>query len=216
MIDCIFFDVADTLLEKPELMPRIQNVLREGGIACEEATIRRSHKTARELIHFPDHTNHEFYLNFNVRFLEALGVYPDVSIAEELYQQCRGLDWRPFADVEALKSVPVPIGIISNWDHSLSEKLKGLLAFDFQWIIGSADFGAAKPDPALFRHAIERSGHDATSILFVGDSIRLDVVPAREAGMQSILIDRHGLFPYFGEHRITSLHQMDRFWSDAK
>ncbi len=32
--------------------------------------------------------------------------------------------------------------------------------------------------------------------------------------IQSVLIDRHGLFPYFDERRITSLHQRDRFWSD--
>ena len=99
--------------------------------------------------------------------------------------------------------------------NSLFDKLADLLPFDFKWTIGSADFGAAKPDPALFRHAIEQCGHDAERILFVGDSIRLDVAPAREVGMQSVLIDRHGLFPYFGEHRITSLHQMDRYWSDA-
>lgn len=215
MIDCVFFDVADTLLEKPDLIPRIRSVLANREIECDESAVRRAHKAARELIHFPDHTNRDFYLNFNVRLLETLGVYPDPSIAEQLYEECRSLDWRPFTDVEALASIPVPVGIISNWDHSLFEKLENLLSFEFQWTIGSAAFGVAKPDPALFRHAIEQCGHDAERILFVGDSIRLDVVPAREVDMQSVLIDRHGLFPYFGEHRITSLHQMDRFWSDA-
>lgn len=215
MIDCVFFDVADTLLEKPELVPSLLSVLRERGIACDESAVRRAHKAARELIHFPDHTDRDFYLNFNLRLLETLGVYPDPAIAGEMYEQCRSLDWRPFADVEVLASVPVPIGIISNWDHSLFDKLKDLLPFNFQWTIGSADFGAAKPDPALFRHAIKQCGFDASRILFVGDSIRLDFAPARQVGMQSMLIDRHGLFPYFGDRRISSLHQIDRFWSDV-
>ncbi len=214
MIDCVFFDVADTLLEKPDLMPGIRSVLADSDIVCDESAIRRAHKSARELIHFPDHTTREFYREFNTRFLEVLGVCPDPEIAERLYRACRGLEWQPFADVDALANAPVAIGIISNWDHSLSNKVQELLPFDFQWIIGSADFGAAKPDPALFRHAIEQSGYDAARVMFVGDSIRLDVVPARECGMQSVLIDRHDLFPYFGDRRITSLHQMDRFWSD--
>ena len=215
MIDCIFFDVADTLLEKPELMPRIRSVLVEQGIACDESAVRRAHKAARELTHFPDQTSREFYLSFNVRFLETLGVHPDLATAAAMYERCRGLDWQPFADVDALMSLPVPIGVISNWDHSLSDKLRDLLPHDFRWVIGSADFGAAKPDPVLFRHAAEQAGCDPSRILYVGDSIRLDVVPAREVGMRSLLIDRHDLFPYFGEHRITSLHEMDRFWSDA-
>lgn len=61
----------------------------------------------------------------------------------------------------------------------------GLLPF-MTHIFISEEIAVSKPDPVAFSYAIERIGQPAGRIAMVGDSIRLDVVPAVEVGMLGI------------------------------
>jgi putative hydrolase of the HAD superfamily len=58
-------------------------------------------------------------------------------------------------------------------------------------IVVSEEVGAAKPDPAIFRHALDAIGADPTSTLFVGDRPVADVFGARRLGMLTAWVD-HG------------------------
>ena len=49
----------------------------------------------------------------------------------------------------------------------------------------SEDFGTRKPDPAIFRHALELIGADAESTLFGGDNIEEDIIGAFHVSMQT-------------------------------
>jgi putative hydrolase of the HAD superfamily len=60
-------------------------------------------------------------------------------------------------------------------------------------VIDSHEERVEKPDPEIFRIALERSGSDAETTLHVGDIYHVDVVGARAAGLQAILVDRGDL-----------------------
>ena len=59
----------------------------------------------------------------------------------------------------------------------------------------SARVGAAKPDPAIFAHALERLGVAAANALHCGDLPEKDCAGARRAGVRPVLLDRHGAHP---------------------
>ena len=84
--------------------------------------------------------------------------------------------------------------VVSNWDSGLSEVLDrtGLLRL-LDGVVTSAETGAGKPDPAIFRRALEIAGCDASRAVHFGDTAEDDVEGARAAGIQPMLVDRSGL-----------------------
>ena len=57
-------------------------------------------------------------------------------------------------------------------------------------IVCSSDLPAAKPDPRAFQTTLARLGVEAEHALMVGDGLENDVLGARGAGMNAVLIDR--------------------------
>lgn len=62
----------------------------------------------------------------------------------------------------------------------------------FPIVIVSADIGSGKPDPAIFRSALDQLGVTPEEAVVVGDSHERDIVGADNAGIASILVDRSG------------------------
>ena len=58
-------------------------------------------------------------------------------------------------------------------------------------VIDSGLVGSAKPDPAIFRLALERAGAEPTKAVHVGDTLSADVSGARGAGIIPIHLDPH-------------------------
>lgn len=56
----------------------------------------------------------------------------------------------------------------------------------------AGEVGAAKPDPALFRAALEWAGVEPGAALHVGDEPSLDVDAARRLGMYTVWVNRSG------------------------
>lgn len=54
----------------------------------------------------------------------------------------------------------------------------------------SAEYGVAKPDSAFFLRVIAEANVPADSILYVGDRVDNDVLPARAVGMRTVFIRR--------------------------
>lgn len=84
------------------------------------------------------------------------------------------------------------IALITNWDHApwiyrlLSEHEIGGY---FDSVTVSDEVGASKPDPRIFRAALEGTGLEPHEVVYVGDSPE-DVRGAMAAGIQPILISR--------------------------
>ena len=57
-------------------------------------------------------------------------------------------------------------------------------------VVDSHVVGVAKPDPAIFGHAVELfDGIDRSRIIYVGDSVTIDVEAASAAGLRPVLLD---------------------------
>ncbi len=86
--------------------------------------------------------------------------------------------------------------VVSNWDHSLHERLEETgLAPLVDGAVASAELGRAKPDRAIFEHALALAGADAGTALHAGDSPDEDVGGALAAGLRAVLVARDGAPP---------------------
>jgi HAD superfamily hydrolase (TIGR01549 family) len=111
-----------------------------------------------------------------------------------------------YADVRpcllALRQEGYFVGIAGNQTERAGRFLRELnLPADV--IATSDDWGVAKPDTAFFDKLAAVSGHDADSIVYVGDRLDNDIAPAQKAGLRTALI-RRGPWGYILEG--SSLH----------
>ncbi len=120
--------------------------------------------------------------------------------------------WRLYPDtlpsLEKLRAAGYRLGIISNFDSRLRDLLVALgIGSVFEHVAISWEVGVAKPDPKIYRSALDAMNISATEAVHIGDSIRDDYIGATEAGLQAILLDRLGV--YWGpEPRILSLSEL--------
>jgi putative hydrolase of the HAD superfamily len=88
--------------------------------------------------------------------------------------------------LEALKE-RYRLGIVSNFYGNLEAVCHSAgLASLFAVLVDSHCVGVEKPDPAIFRVALESLSATAETTVFVGDSLRRDREGARRAGMRFI------------------------------
>jgi HAD superfamily hydrolase (TIGR01509 family) len=92
-----------------------------------------------------------------------------------------------------LRQAGVKLGVVSNSDGRVEEALEaaGLRGY-FDVVIDSARVGVEKPDPRIFHAALERLGVPPEEALYVGDLYEVDVVGARAAGMDAVLLAGSG------------------------
>src|SRR2546423_15622480 len=64
-----------------------------------------------------------------------------------------------------------------------------LFRSSLEFVLDSSAIGVEKPDPRIFRMALERSGLAPDEAVYIGDIYSIDVVGARAAGMQAVLLD---------------------------
>jgi putative hydrolase of the HAD superfamily len=101
------------------------------------------------------------------------------------------------------------LAVVSNWDVSLHDVLERTeLRALVDTVVISAELGVAKPDPAIFRAALERLGAAAGDALHVGDSVEYDVAGARAAGIEAVLVARDGAEVPVGVRAVASLDEL--------
>ena len=212
MIQYIFFDVAGTLLGKPTLYSIIQNTLRDFGHEVGLDEIKNKHKLLSEVIHFPDRTDMAFYEKFNSELLYLLGIVPEEALVNSIFKKCTYLPWQAFDDTQILKELPLPMGVISNFNTSLKDKLKQFFGPVFQDVFVSEELGVAKPNIEFYQKALEKIPFAAHEVLYVGDSIKLDLEPASKLGFKVLIIDRDNFYPN-SKNKISSLTEITQFIS---
>jgi len=76
-------------------------------------------------------------------------------------------------------------------------------------VLTSAEAGARKPDPQIFRMALERTRVPAERAILVGDSLDVDVAGGQAAGIRSLLLDRNASAAEAGDvERISTLDNL--------
>lgn len=100
------------------------------------------------------------------------------------------------------------LAVISNADGRVEGVLErtGLRPY-FEFVVDSHVVEVEKPDPRIFRLALERMGVAPEESLYVGDLYPVDVLGARKAGLRAVLLDPHGREPDEPD-RVTSLDEL--------
>jgi putative hydrolase of the HAD superfamily len=125
----------------------------------------------------------------------ALGIDADgAALTEALLGALR---FRAYPDVapalRALRRLGLRLIVVSNWDVSLHDRLAETgLAPLVDAAVASAELGAAKPDGAIFAHALALAGVEPDAALHAGDSPAEDVRGALAAGLRAVLVARDG------------------------
>ena len=117
----------------------------------------------------------------------------------ELYEDARPV----LAD---LRARGLRLGLVSNTSRDLAAFVIHH-RLDVDVAIGSRSFGKTKPDPSIFRAALDGVGVAPAAAVMVGDSIEDDIEGALGLGMRAILLDREGRYPEL-EPRITGLGEL--------
>jgi putative hydrolase of the HAD superfamily len=103
--------------------------------------------------------------------------------------------FRPYEDAAPaladLGSLGLRLVCVSNWDCSLPAVLARCgLEGALDGVVTSAEAGARKPDPAIFRFALRLADCSAAEAVHVGDTPEEDVAGARAAGIRALLLER--------------------------
>lgn len=221
----IFFDAGETLVHPhpsfPELFATV--LVREGfpvGVEAVHAQIHhvgdRFSQAAREeeLWTTSPNRSRAFWLSVYERFLDGMGLPTGDGLHETLYREFTDLaNYALFDDVtpmlSALRRSGAVLGVVSNfeeWLERLLEQLGVLRHFDVRVISGLE--GMEKPDPRIYRLALDRAGVEPGEAAFVGDSPEFDIDPPAALGMFPVLIDRRDRYPGFAGVRIERLTQL--------
>ncbi len=142
-----------------------------------------------------------YWLRFARGAIErATGAPVEDAVVEPVLERLRAAfrepgSWRVYPDVRpALSRIRlegVRLAVVSNWDSRLPHLLDVLdLDGFFDAVVYSHLVGVEKPDPRIFRSALDAIGADPRRALHVGDVPELDLEGARSAGIDALLVDR--------------------------
>ena len=113
------------------------------------------------------------------------------------YRSCYLKSWRTVQGATELLtavSAQVPIGIVSNnLVAEQQEKIRHCRLEPYlSAVVISEQAGVAKPDPAIFRIAVQQLACDPKETVMIGDSWAADIAGARAAGLRAIWLNRTG------------------------
>lgn len=221
----VFFDAGETLVHPSPSFPGLfaSVVTREGhprdvaditgGLSLVSDEFVRA-AVEEELWTTSPERSKRFWLGVYDRFLDVLRIPNGDGLTETLYREFTDIgNYAAFDDVvptlERLRAAGYLLGVISNFEPWLEELLERLeLTALLPVRVVSGLEGVEKPDPAIFRMALERSGLEPGETVYVGDIPDFDVVPSGALGMFPVLIDRRERHPAHAGARLTDLRQL--------
>ena len=201
----VFLDAGGTLIHLDRGF--LLDALKQEGIDKDEVAFLVADRTAREhrsqalRSHgesIDDATSWRIYAARLLEVLECTGSAA-ARVASQVKERHRaGKLW---THVEAgtedtlaqLKDMGYTIGVISNADGRVDSFLEhaGLKQY-LNFVVDSGTVGIEKPDRRIFELGLERAGAQAEEAVHVGDVYEVDVVGARGAGIDAVLLITDG------------------------
>ena len=115
------------------------------------------------------------------------------TILDDLYERTKTMTAQSREVLLQLKDHGLPMVLVSNFYGNMHTVLHEF-GFDglFHKVIESAVVGIRKPDPRIFLLGVEALGLKPEEVTVVGDSLDKDIIPAHEAGCQTIWLRGEG------------------------
>jgi HAD superfamily hydrolase (TIGR01509 family) len=201
-IEAMLIDAGGVLLDPnwrtvADVLARRGVKVHPSDLAAADPVLRREIDDADLVRSSTDVVRRERWLSRLLRHA-GVGAEPDVIEAagdeiDALHRQ-RGL-WevvQPGAGeaLNALRRAGLRLALASNAEPLLRSKMSDLgLADRFDHLAISGEVGVEKPDPRFFQGALAVLGVPPDRAVHVGDLYEIDVVGARAAGLEAILVD---------------------------
>ena len=197
MIRSVFFDLDDTLYDYTtahETAMATLSAFAEGALGLSPQRFVELHSEAFRLQRErsgPCAATHSRLLRFQLMLEEAgkpIAYAPEMT---NLYWSTLLERIRPLPGaIEVLgslrlKGLTVGIGtnMTSDWQYAKLKRL-GLMAY-VDYIVTSEEAGVEKPEPGLFQLCVQKAGCAPRECAFVGDSLKIDALGARDAGLNA-------------------------------
>ena len=222
-IDIVFFDAGETIIHPHPSFPELFSIVcRRHDVHVDPSDVEKvQERLAPHLIDLAEDTgvtqpsldpddSLKFWTFLYRRFLEELQVDDD-RLPQELFSTFSdSTSYKVFDDVlptlAALEEEGYRLGLISNFEGWLEKILvEQELGETFDVSVISGLEGMEKPDPAIYRLAVERAGVPPGRAVHVGDSVTMDVEPATAVGMKAVLLDRVGRYAGSAHLSLSSL-----------
>ena len=135
--------------------------------------------------------------------------FADAALWLSVAQGCR-------EGLRAVAQTGVLLGVVSNADGMMGNRLRELeilqvgpgLGVEVGCVIDSGDVGVMKPDPRIFKIALDALEVEPADAWYVGDMPAFDIVGARRAGIRPFIIDPLGLHVDADYDRVASLTEL--------
>jgi HAD superfamily hydrolase (TIGR01549 family) len=207
MIDTVIFDLGGTLLrdDTPDMeagMRRLHEAAGGNQHPSAEEFLEAFQALWKEMLPSRDKNDLELHAWSIMRLLfEMVGMRPNLSMLElerEFFDAAIHfkIESGAIETLSALKDRGCKVGLLSNTlfsEEVLHEQLEhfGMRRFFDSYVISSA-YGIRKPNPAIFKVALQHLHSQPEQSLYIGDTPRFDIAGANRSGMVSVWYNPKG------------------------
>ncbi len=224
-IKAIFFDAADTLFYIKEGLGKTYAApARKYGIDPDPQELRNAFSK-----HFPSAPPLAFggVSNSERKALEkewwyqvVIKVYNDVGMFDEfdnyfddLFEVFRTTAWKIFPETnQVLKEIRkhgYKVVVVSNFDSRVYDVCGSLGIIEhFDDFIISSETGYAKPDPEIYKFALQRNNLKPEQCIFIGDNYINDYSAPKNLGMNALLLNRENENGNHSAEKISDLNDL--------
>ena len=220
-IDAVLIDAGGVVLDPN--WETVSGILERHGVRVDPADLEAAHPflmreldDAEVIRGTTDVTRRQRWLARLLHHASTEGEAEAIEAATDALEQLhleRGiwdhvLDGAPEA-LDELRMAGLRLALVSNAEPRLRQVLERIgLAHRFDHLAISGEMGVEKPDPGIFHAALEALGVPAGRAVHIGDIYEVDVVGARAAGLEAVLVDVADLSADRDAARITSLAEL--------
>jgi putative hydrolase of the HAD superfamily len=194
----VLLDALGTLLTFEPPAPHLRTALHERhGVEVGEAVAAEAIRAEIAYYRAHLHEGRDAASLADLRRRCAAAMAPVLGFDPGVETLMAALHFRAYPDVapalRELRALGLRLVVVSNWDASLHERLEETgLAGLVDGAVASAELGHAKPDGAIFAHALALAGAGPEAAVHAGDSPDADVAGALAAGIRAVLVARNG------------------------
>jgi putative hydrolase of the HAD superfamily len=208
----VIFDLDGTLRESnPHFMDALHETLSDMGIEVDAFTWRLTERWVHEywaqsseiIEDVKRYGQEQVWNRFLTRLMHKVG-HPHANEEEvqafgkhvrEVFQPVSELTPGARKVLYALQEHGMTLGVLSNRGKPFTDELEQLEIADFfDFTLAAGEVGVWKPRPEIFLAALERAQTQADQAIYIGDNYYADIVGAREAGIDAILVDWRRVF----------------------
>ena len=222
----VIFDAFNTLVTaRPGSAATFLDGLTSAGLDASPSLLAELQAASEGLDHSAWSASRQSYVEWataTLRTVKEAGVRPGSDVGRSVVPALEQLHQAPMVAMpgagsclEMLKAAGFTIAMCSNWGWDLRQDLDdtGLTA-NVDVLVASAQAGCRKPHPRIYRSTIDLAGFAADDAVFVGDSLRTDVLGPEKAGIRSVLLAREPT-EAFQREQVGSLAAVARLLIDG-